>query len=300
MNEPQTTMPPLALLEEAVAANKHHRAQLTQRIGILRAMCDDKIAEAMTLKTRGAEKQAEALETEAARLNEQAQILQARVAQLVAEFAGGSAPTASPSPAQRKPWQRPKFWAEVDVLAGWLEWLAVACRDIASLDAIKSAQCMLTTLLQQRERIEQDATSNGLDGLLLVLNVSTNAVRGVLALPFYLFVAPKDMPAQTEMSHRFAALAKVCGIAPPLVTEEDAQAQMDRLSAACCEADTARIAVARKALSGGKSGIARAAQIIAGLSPPDSLRFTQNYLVHMLQDMVAAMPADVPTAAGQD
>ena len=299
MNEPQNTMPPLALLEEAVAANKHHRAQLTQRIGILRAMCDDKVAEAATLKNRGAEKQAEAFEAEAARLNEQAQILQARVAQLVAEFAGSGSPTASPAPAQRKPWQRPKFWAEVDALAGWLEWLAAACKDSASTVAIANARHMLDVLTRERQTIERDADVDSLDTHLSVLAVNCDP-RAVFSLPFYLFVESKDLHAQTEMSHRFVALAKVCGIVPPPATAEAAQVQMDRLAAACCEADAARIAVARKALSGGKAGISRAAQIIAGLSPPDSLRFTQNYLVHMLQDMVAAMPADVPTAAGQD
>ena len=294
MNEPQNTMPPLALLEEAVAANKHHRAQLTQRIGILRAMCDDKIAEAMTLKNRGADKQAEAFEAEAARLNEQAQILQARVAQLVAEFAGSSTPTASPMRALRKPWQRPKFWAEVDALAGWLDWLAAGCIDPDSAKGINAARLPMLAMWSDRANIERSETFTALP-----VNFGS-AVRGVFSLPFYLFVDPKDLHAQTEMAHRFAALAKVCGIVPPPATVEDAQAQMDRLVAACCEVDAARVAVARKALSGGKSGISRAAQIIAGLSPPDSLRFTQNYLVHMLQDMVAAMPADVPTVAGQD
>lgn len=285
----QPAQMPLALAEVAIKAHESHIAQLTHRIGTYRAMADEKMIEAMLCEQRKQTDLAAAARKEATELGERLAMMQGRVAQLVAEF-GGQTQAPATVPVSKKPWHKKGFWQEAENLQGWLAWLepkATAQVSVVggALGAIRTAWALLSCVIRDKE-------ASDVDVLMLTAGPQLAAqVRGIQSLPFYLFVPKENLQEQVEMSFRFAGLVKACEFALPIPTREEVQAALVGFAQELTLSDIEKQRLAN-AIEHFESGDMKrwqtASQIIAGMSPPDHLRFVQQYLIRLMQDAFAA------------
>lgn len=280
MSEPQKRPPLRPLLDEIRTANEvveSHRRNLIERIGQLRAMADDREAEAMTLEKMG--RDAGPQRTEVARLNEQAQMLAGRVNQLMAELYGtpGSAPQATQE--VRKAWQRPEWWAQLQVVNGALqktdaaatlhaEKIGLVCRQEIDL----SVACCMRILATKPE----DLRSVTLES---VSELQTLADR-IAPIPWNLLDIDSQSGAQLVLTVRH-----LCKDMPPTQEVYDLREECARrfdvlLDSMQGHKEAGRLESARQHFKDGS--IPLAYSIVSGIAPPDPLRYEVNKLAFMI------------------
>jgi hypothetical protein len=281
MSEPQQRPPLRPLLDEIRTANEvveSHRRNLIERIGQLRAMADDREAEAMTLERMGRDVAAQ--RAEVVRLNEQAQMLAGRVNQLMAELYGVPGVTPQTAPEVRKAWQRPEWWQQLHVVADALhkmerasdiysEKVGLVCREQINLSMARVAR-----VLDSKPEDPRSATIENVSAL-------RDVAERIAPIPWNLLDIDPQSGAQLVLTIRH-----LCKDMPeretPDLREECARRFDTLLDSMQGHKEAGRLETARQHLKDGNVSLAYS--IVSGITPPNALRYELNQLALLISE----------------
>jgi len=279
--------PPLRLMMDQVRSaceiNEGQRRHLIERIAQLQAMSDDRLAEAQTHVNAGREAQAQPLRAEGERLGMQARMLMQRVDGLLAEMYGAGQGATAQTPVPRKPWQKDTFWAELEILSGWLAWLCEKLTPEASARIGKAATGVLSdawSALLNAEKRKQAITESMTPAQELTALVGF--ADRLLCIPWHLICSESEVNDSRQLVLRFEALAELAGgeRLPPsdVQLDEDLSGFAERLPKD--HPDQPRLTAVGVHVDGKR--YRDAAAMLLGLSPPDPLRFAQALIAKRL------------------
>lgn len=285
MTLPETAapqQPPLRFLADqtktACEISDKHRAYLVERIAQLRAWADAKQAEAEVLKRHGADSSAAMAECE--RHNAQALMLNQRVAQLLLEMYGPMTGI-QPQAVERKPWQRPEWWAQLETACQGIEKIAELATVHAHAIGPVCQQEITVALVGARRAIESkpaDVRSAQVEPLPVLCLVAEK----LAPVPWHLLDVDPQNGAQLVLLLRY-----LCQGMP-----EDAKPGAAALRAECLRQfdllieamkdhkETGRVEAARQHFAEENQSLA--ASILSGIAPPDQLRYEVSRLVNMI------------------
>lgn len=276
---------PLRLMADQTKAacdiNEKHRAYLIERIAQLQAWADSRHAEAEVATKAGRDgPDATTARLECERFNAQAQLLRQRVTQLMQEM-HGAVPGSLQQVAERKPWQRPQWWQQLEIVYQGIEKLCERVKLHA--DAVGSeCQQEVTLALVAAQRALSSKPEDIRSASTEILSVLRLVAEKLAPVPWHLVDVPPENGAQLVMMVKHLCQEMPEEPAPSAeIQRADCLRRFDvLLEAMQAHPEACRVEAARQHVIDENMGLA--VSILSGVAPPDPLRYQTNRLVQLL------------------